>query len=358
MKTFTININLFIIFVLLIFPHVSSTKHFAENYKVKYVNQSKLAFESVHTFDRFIFTNSTSSKGLKQAEFNYNLTITKSHVNNNDVSSNSDQETFHIYLIKSDIIPFFDLLNNPAICCSREGGVICEEGFELNYANATDSSNKLLKTYATFYKDVRLENFVEIRSDINIKGSQTINEEGIVYTLLMLCSNKINRSSEENNLRKANKIFITLNGVFSYSNPEGFLSADEFYNIDIYMFFSLLYFIITIFWVYKLIINFNKIKIFHKMLTLTLPIIILEKMMNVHINSELNRFGEYNYAFEIILTVCNLMKNVSYRIILFGLSTGYTVINRSDLNFNLFLEKIQKFLVKRFSISPSCLVFI
>jgi len=275
---------------------------------------------------------------MKQPEFSYNLNITRKVTKNTTTEIDSSTEisernTFHIYLIKTNNIPHFDLLNNPAICCSIEGGVICDEEFERKHQNMTDSKHKLLTTYSLYYKDLELFQNQREKTEIALYDKQIINEEGIVYTFFLLCSNRINTTSydeisSESFLSYTERTAFKLNGILSYSNPDGYLSADELLNIDINLFFSLFYFILSLYWIYKIIVNYNIIKLFEKILTISIPIVILEKMMNLQIYSDLNRYGEINNAFEIICVSCNIFKNVSYRVIFFGLSLGYTIIKK------------------------------
>lgn len=283
--------------------------------------------------DRYIFTNTSSLNDTTNlSQFRYDLALRRNDKSNWEISS--EHNTFHIYLIKSNTIPHFELLNNPAICCSTEGGIICDHDFERKHSDnityITNMTNpqdnyKLLKTYAYYFRDIHFSEFVT--NEIKLKDNQTINDEGIFHTILLLCSNNI-PNKENNKFDLTSNDSVILNGVFSYSNPDGFLSADELFNVDIYLFFSLFYFILSIYWIYKIIMNYTNLKIFSKMLTLSLPIIILEKMMNLQIYSELNRFGEIDNAFEIILIACNLIKNVNIRLIFFGLSTGYSILYR------------------------------
>lgn len=85
---------------------------------------------------------------------------------NLDFNSTFENKSFHLYLIKIDIIPHFDLLNNPAICCSKYGGSICDDFYYEN-ENKIKKDNlqisSLLKDHSEFYKDYffdkNLENF-------------------------------------------------------------------------------------------------------------------------------------------------------------------------------------------------------
>jgi hypothetical protein len=217
------------------------------------------------------------------------------------------------------VIPHFDLLDNPAICCSANGGVICDESLEINNPSAKDPSYKLLKTHALYTKDLELK---KENSIMSINDKNNFNVEGVFYSLFLVCSPGHKNNTENLEFEDYSKV-IYLNGDFSFFNSFGFLSAEEFHSVDIYLFLSLFYFLLSLYWVYKLIIKNSGFKKYAKLLTFILPIIILEKMMNLQIYSEINKWGELNVAFETLSIICNVLKNFSFRIILYGISIGY-----------------------------------
>ena len=121
---------------------------------------------SVTNYKRFVFSNNSIHSTFEQSGFNYQLLL-------NYTNNKADNESFHIYIIKSDILPNSDLLNNPAICCSEEGGIICD-----------DNGNKThLKNYSIYFKDVILDkkaNYLSIK-DVNFLLSR------IKPSVLMVC---------------------------------------------------------------------------------------------------------------------------------------------------------------------------
>ncbi len=234
----------------------------------------------------------------------YNLTISQE-------DQTFESNYLYVYLIKYGIIPHFDLLNNPAICCSSQGGVICDTNYEKEL-NLT-KEDKFLKTHSIYYKDI----------DLLLNSSQTFFEEnkvfqteGIFYLIFLACSplSKLKDDISPN---------LKLSGFISFFNSYGYLSADEFYTIDIYLFLSLFYFIISLYWVYSLIVNNNKFNFYTKIISIILPVVILEKMMNLQVYSELNRIGELNSTFEWIFILCNVIKNILLRIFFFISAMGY-----------------------------------
>lgn len=181
------------------------------------------------------------------------------------------------------------------------------------------SSYKLLKTHALYSRDLQLQ---KENSIISIYDKNNFNVEGVFYSLFLVCSPGYKNNTEKLDFEDYSKV-IYLTGDFSFFNSFGFLSADEFHSVDIYLFLSLFYFLLSLYWVYKLIIKNTGFKKYSKLLTFILPIIILEKMMNLQIYSEINKYGELNIEFEALSIFCNVIKNISLRIILYGISIGY-----------------------------------
>lgn len=240
-------------------------------------------------------------------------------------------ETFHIYIIKSDVIPHFDLLNNPAICCSDEGGVICDDVFDSNNPKDKNEGYKLLKTHAIYTRDVNLtQNFITLIDERNFET------KGIFYSLFLLCE-PLNKSSlpentiisESNNSTHMGEYYddysdrVFLRGEFSFYNTFGYLSAEEFYTVDIYSLISLYYFFLSLYWVYKIIIQSDHMNFYSKLVTLLLPIVILEKMMDLQIHSEINSSGGLNIAFTTIGIACYIIDNILIRIIFYAIALGY-----------------------------------
>lgn len=116
----------------------------------------QVSSNSVVSFKRFVYTN-YSNTNASVPSLEYNLSIWHTEQNVTD-------ESFHIYVIRSDIIPHFDLMTNPAVCCSRQGGYICDDNFNSDSKASLLESNQL-KNYALYTKDVYFEdsNSIEIQ---------------------------------------------------------------------------------------------------------------------------------------------------------------------------------------------------
>lgn len=105
-------------------------------------------------------------------------------------------KTFHIYLIKSDIIPHFDLLNNPSICCSEKGGSICDDFFNENDYHLKNDNiilSNLLRDHAEFYRDFTLN-----ESNPNFFKKKSFNENMIRNDTSLFSSYSSNNSETKN----------------------------------------------------------------------------------------------------------------------------------------------------------------
>lgn len=195
--------------------------------------------------------------------------------------------------------------------------MICDELFEQKNPRSSEKEYKLLKYHSLYYADINLSSALSI---MNIFDNKTVEATGVYYSLFLACSprkNKVNVTYDD----YSKVIFV--DGEFSYFNSNSYLSADEFYTVDLYLFLSLIYCIFAMYWIYMIIIFQCKVGLWSKYFTIIIPIIILEKLMTLQIYSEMNRSGNLNVAFEAISIICNVIKNVSLRIILYGISIGY-----------------------------------
>ena len=86
------------------------------------------------------------------------------------------------------------------------------------------------------------------------------------------------------------------------------------------------YFVVSMYWAYIMILKYSFINIYSKVLSLLIPFILVEKLMELQLYSELNKSGELNIAFEVISIICNMTKNITARVIFYGLSLGYAII--------------------------------
>jgi hypothetical protein len=97
----------------------------------------------VTNYKRFVFSNYSNDNSTdSQSGFSYNLLL-------NYTNQNAEGESFHIYVVKSDSLPHSELLNNPAICCTDQGGVICGDN---------NRPSTVIKQYSIYNKDVILNN--------------------------------------------------------------------------------------------------------------------------------------------------------------------------------------------------------
>lgn len=79
---------------------------------------------------------------LESANIKFNFTLENINFTEN--------KSFHIYVIKSNKIPFGDFLENPGICCSERGGFVCDGKF---IEKKKDTYSKMLKDNSLFFRD-------------------------------------------------------------------------------------------------------------------------------------------------------------------------------------------------------------
>lgn len=127
-------------------------------------------------------------------------------------STSIENKSFHVYLIKSDIIPHFDLLNNPAICCSSEGGSICDD-FYYEYDNKIKNNDlkisSFLKDHAEFYRDYILNetnNNLILKKFIEKKGDKFFYNNPNLKNLKQ--KNYINKTDKDGNQSSINNSYL------------------------------------------------------------------------------------------------------------------------------------------------------
>ncbi len=114
---------------------------------------------------------------------------------------------------------------------------------------------------------------------------------------------------------------------YNIINIKVYLSLKKLiFKIKLYLFLSLFYFLVSTYWFYKIIIYHSSINIYSKLISFMIPLVLLEKLMNLQLYSEMNREGIINYAFHIIVLICNVFKNILSILLIFLLSIGYNLI--------------------------------
>jgi len=170
---------------------------------------------------RFVYTNNSFENTTEKANlsFAFNLEFNATSLEN---------KSFHIYLIKSDIIPYFDLLNNPAICCSAEGGSICDDFYNENdgrFKNDDTKFSNLLKDHAEFYKDYALN-----ETNKNLILKKFIQKKGDKFFYhnpnLSFSINNDTKDNKDNYTNVNNNKFQTNNFTEKDDYDYGSISAD------------------------------------------------------------------------------------------------------------------------------------
>ena len=72
-----------------------------------------------------------------------------------------------------------------------------------------------------------------------------------------------------------------------------------------------------------MIIRHNFIQIYNKAFSFVIPAVLLEKIMNLQFYSELNKTGQVNTSFEVLVIIFHIIKNIIMIIIFYALSLGY-----------------------------------
>ena len=88
----------------------------------------------------------------------------------------------------------------------------------------------------------------------------------------------------------------------------------------------MIYFIFGLFWFYKFIIHYSTLSIYQQLVSVIIPVIIFECLINLQIYSEINNSGSVGKIFIVVSILSNLVKNTMIRIILYGLSLGFIVV--------------------------------
>jgi len=143
---------------------------------------------------------------------------------------------------------------------------------------------------------------------------------------MMICSlNTVdpNNTASNSSLVPTNTGYIT--GYVSFFNADGFLSGDSFYGIQLYLFLCLVYFVFGLFWFYKFIIYYSELNLYQKLISVIIPVIIFECLNNLQINTEINNNGSVGKIFIVLSIMSSLVKNTLIRVILYGLSIGFTL---------------------------------
>ena len=170
---------------------------------------------SAYKIKKFIFTNTSDFSIFNETEnintnanINFNMTIR--NFNSNSTEILIEKKSFHVYLIEINLIPHFDFLYNPGICCSEIGGYICDKNFlneksekiNKNINNNNTTFSIMLKDHSLFYKDYF---FFGKNNTIEINNSNNTNN-----------TNKDSNFILELNNIKENSLVININEVIIF----------------------------------------------------------------------------------------------------------------------------------------------
>lgn len=170
--------------------------------------------------------------------------------------------------------------------------------------NNTDEPKKTNELYLNIIKNISNNKLVFIEDDA------LIYEEGVFKTFFVFCSNNINDR-------------IKVNGTIWYFNTNSFSSAENFYQVQLYLILTFYYVVFTLIWVVKMILNYNKITLVLTLFSIMIPFVIIENVMRLEFFSSLKNLGIYSQLFKIIEYSFRIIKNILLRIIYFLISIGW-----------------------------------
>ena len=122
----------------------------------------------------------------------------------------------------------------------------------------------------------------------------------------------------------SNKGSIKISGTIWYYNTNSFASAENFYQVQVYLILTFYYVALTLYWIVKMILNYNRITLFLTLFSIAIPFVIIENVMRLEFFSGIDHQGEYNHLFKIIEYSFRIVKNVFIRIIYFLISINYS----------------------------------
>lgn len=168
-------------------------------------------------------------------------------------------------------------------------------------------------------------------SKYNFTSYKNVSDEGVYYAFMMICSSSNNTNTNNQTSHQNVATNGYLEGYISFFNADGYLSGDAFYALQLYLFLCLIYFIFGLFWFYKFIIYYSELSLYQRVISVIIPVIIFECLINLQIYSEINNSGAVGKIFIVFSIISNLVKNSLIRIILYGISIGYLINSYSFL---------------------------
>ena len=188
------------------------------------LNDITINENSLFKFHKFTYNN-YSRKGPVNQGFNSSLQITH----------NSTFPSFFIFILAS---PSFKT-NTTELCIK-----ISDENFTLNSAE---------------YFNVANIN----ETSITVENQGYVQSEGVYRTFFIFCNNNSNKSS------------IKISGTIWYYNTNSFASAENFYQVQVYLILTFYYVALTLYWIVKMILNYNRITLFLTLFSIAIPFVII-----------------------------------------------------------------------------------
>ena len=305
-----------IILILLKFLFLSiNTNILCEKIKLK---SFKVKSNHLIYFNNFIFNNYSSENPIKQG-LNYSLKFSPSKKLKKQFNSGNYSLQFYLILIKSKIN--IQKLKN-----------LCNSNLDENYLKKI-----------SFLKSYNLTEMFE--SNLNITNEiidgKILYEKGVFKTIFLYCKGKIDDNNKYKEIDQRGKDYIYIKQSYiNYYNTDSYESSENFYRINLYILITIYYVIVSIYWIYKCIINYDNFNLIKGIFSLIIPLIIFENIFRLQFYRILKNDGEYILSIKSLEIIFRILKNVLIRIIIYLILSGYIFKNKMKIIFNNILEYI------------------
>ena len=284
--------------------------------KIK-LNSFKVKSNHLLYFNKFIFNNYSSENPIKQG-FNYSLKFSPSKKLKKHFDSEDFSLQFYIILIKSKIN--IQKLKN-----------LCSSNLEENYLKKI-----------SFIKSYNLTEMFDLNLEITdeIKDGKILYEKGVFKTIFLYCKGKINNNKYKEIDSKGKDFIYIKQSYINYYNTDSYESAENFYRINLYILILIYYILVSIYFIYKCVINYDNLNIIKGIFSLTIPLIILEHIFRIQFYRILKKDGEYILSLKTLEIIFRILKNVLIRVIIYIILSGYIFNNKIKIIFKNLLEYI------------------
>lgn len=292
--------------------------------KIK-LEQLELKSNKLFSLSHFTYNNYTKEGPINQG-LKYNIIF-----NPKNIFQNSNN-------LNNNILKFFFILSEPSLSINNKD-IFCKDD---NYFG----KNKIYNKPISYIKNYTI---VNNNSDLIVNDNFTFYEKGVKEVYLLFCNiNNNNKLIEEK---------MYLNGEVSLFNTKSYESAENFFRSYLYLIITCYYFIFSLYWVFKMLTNTNKINTLMIIFSIIIPFILLENIMRIEFYNSLKDEGIYNFPFKIMEIIFKCIKGIGIRVIYFFIAHSFQTLNKfpNKVDFQFFLI-ILSFFVFSFALYESSLV--